>query len=84
MELTIAATGALATITTAATGKQALLQTGEVLLFLELLDWSNLSLERNILNIIANAAENPQMRGILKVVSHKPRLHANQLMHVIC
>lgn len=67
MELTIAATGALAMITTASTGKEALLQTGEVLLFLELLDWSNLSLERNILSIITNAAENPQMRAMLNV-----------------
>lgn len=69
MEVTVAATGALAMITTAAAGKQALLETGEVLLFMELLDWSNLSLERNILGIIANAAENPDMRAALQVCS---------------
>lgn len=67
MEVTVAATGALAIITTSAAGKQALFETGEVLLFVELLDWSNLSLERNILGIISNAAENPQMRATLKV-----------------
>ena len=67
MELAVAATGALAMITTVAKGKEALLATGEVLLFLELLDWRNLSLERNILSIIANTAENPKMRATLKV-----------------
>eukprot|EP00892_Ulva_mutabilis_P008401 jgi/Ulvmu1/5933/UM026_0055.1 len=65
MELTVAATGALAAITTCSAGKQALFETGEVLLFVELLDWNNLSLERNILSIIANAAENLNMRAIL-------------------
>lgn len=94
MELAIAATAAIAMITTVAAGKEALLDTGEVLLFLELLDWRNLALERNVLSIVANTAENPKMRALWKVCTECGVLmqvlvaswtrHLGKLMYLNC
>lgn len=62
MDLTIEATGALALIVVVEPGKEALLAAGEALLFVELLDWLDLTLERNVLSIITNAAVHPTLR----------------------
>ena len=62
MDVTIAVTGALASIVGCAAGTVALLESEEAVLLAELLDWSDPQLERNVLAIVANAAVNPAMR----------------------
>ena len=62
MELTIEATGALALVVAAEAGKEALHAAGEALLFVELLDWLDITLERNVLSIITNACVHPGLR----------------------
>lgn len=67
MRLTVEATGALAAIVVSAAGQEALLQSKEALLFVELLDWLDSRLERNVLTIITNAAVHPVLRRNLVV-----------------
>jgi hypothetical protein len=67
MEVAVEATGAMAMITTTAAGKQDLLELGNPSLVLDLLDCGDMRMMRNVLNTIANAAELPRMRNILKV-----------------
>jgi hypothetical protein len=69
MELSVEATSALAAIVVSAPGKEALFATGEALLFVELLDWLDCRLERNVLSIISNASDHEGMRRRL-VVRH--------------
>lgn len=62
MNIAVQASGALAAIVNSPHGTEALLASGEALLFVELLDWLEPGLERNVLAIIDNACKHAEMR----------------------
>lgn len=64
----VEATGSLAMITSTVSGKEALQQACDPAVLFNLLSGSdNMLLQRNVLNIISNVAESPQMRQELGV-----------------
>jgi hypothetical protein len=60
--IAVQASAVLAAIVNCPRGTEALLDSGEALLFVELLDWMDPGLERNVLSIIDNACKNSEMR----------------------
>jgi hypothetical protein len=66
-EAAVEATGALAMITSTVSGKQSLLQHVDPADLFKLAGSGSMLLQRNVLNIISNAAENPEMRQKLNV-----------------
>ena len=70
-EAAVEATGALAMISSTVSGKEPLKQHGDAAVFFRLLAGSDdMLLQRNVLNILSNAAENPKMRQQLNVRLH--------------
>ena len=67
MAIAVAATGALAALAASRVGTEALLDTGEALLFVELLDWNAARLVQNALAIIEGACQHPAMRAAFVV-----------------
>jgi hypothetical protein len=83
----VEATGALAMITSTVSGKAAFCQDADTAALFKLLSGSDsMLLQRNVLNIVSNAAENPHMRQKLRVRNrdspHFPVAHMGCSVHL--